>query len=90
MGEEVPTVTDEELERMVYEMVEDMYAMHCSLVALIQMLVDNKAFKRQDEASVMEELENRAKDIKSEEITEARIKERVRKLREAWSKLPKQ
>lgn len=80
----------EQLETLLAEIAEQAFADHCLLVALLQKLIDSKAFKGLTEAEVMDELDARAKDIREEETRDVRLKERARIRREAWSKLPKQ
>lgn len=58
-------------------------------VALVQLLVEEKILKG-PETELLEMLEAWAADLQRETEQEVAISDRVRSLREAWKKLPKQ
>lgn len=70
--------------------IEQLVATQFRLGALIQMLVDNRAFKKMTEAEVMNEIEARAQDLQFAADRDLEIKDRVEALLKAWNTGPKQ
>jgi hypothetical protein len=82
-------MTNKQIEDLLADLTQRSFETHCRYVALVQMLIDRKIIKGKDQ-KILEELELRAADIKREDLNEAWVRQRARKLREAWSKLPTQ
>ena len=82
-------MTEDDLNAVLHLLAESLYAERARWKALVQMLVEQKRLKGSEE-EVFAELDLRADDIIADELLEASIEERARKLKAAWDKLPKQ
>ena len=78
-------MTEDELQALAAVAIRARYL----VIALIQLLCERKVFE-QPETEVLGMLEQWAKDLEMEDARELRIEERVRRMQEAWNKLPKQ
>ena len=78
-------MNDEEIRGLLREALSARYL----VIALTQLLVESGVLKG-TEAEVLEMLEAWAKDLQQDDANQLWIDERVRTLREAWKKLPKQ
>jgi hypothetical protein len=82
-------VTEEETRAAIQTALEAAHRSRSEWKALVQMLIDRKILKGEEE-KIMTELEAREQDIRTEELRDARVDSLARELREAWNKLPEQ
>ena len=82
-------MTDEQLGSLLHTAIEAALAAKYRTIALVQMVVEAGVLKGKED-EVLKMLDQRAMDLRQNDETEFNIKERVRTLREAWSKVPKQ
>jgi hypothetical protein len=82
-------MSDEELDTLLRETLQQALGARYLVVALVQLLVERKVLKGKED-DILSTLEAWAEGLQKEDFIELRIAERVRTMREAWSKLPKQ
>jgi hypothetical protein len=88
-GLERKQMDDEDLEKVLRSVLQEVRDTRYLVIALAQILVERKVLKG-TEAEELELLQDWAKGLESDDAVDLWVEQRARAIREAWNKSPKQ